>query len=51
MMIEIKTKIGTCGDKVYTNFHGLHVPEDGVECETFTTISIDSSSLFRQLSL
>ena len=29
-------------DKVYTNFHGLNVPEDGVECESFTITSIDS---------
>ena len=29
----IKTKIRTSGDKVYTNFRGLNVPEDGVECE------------------
>ena len=34
----IKTKIGTYGDKVCTNFRGLHVPE----CESFTVISIDS---------
>ena len=29
----IKTKIRTYGDKVYTNFRGLNVPEDDVECE------------------
>ena len=29
-------------DKVYTNFCGLSVPEDGVECESFTVISINS---------
>ena len=29
-------------DKVYTNFRGLSVPEDGVECESFTVISINS---------
>ena len=38
----IKTKIQTYGDKVYTIFRGLNVPEDGVECESFTVISIDS---------
>ena len=27
----IKTKIRTCGDKVYTNFCGLDVPQNGVE--------------------
>ena len=38
----IKTKIGTNGDKVYTNFCGLNVPEDGVECKSFAVIYIDS---------
>ena len=38
----IKTKIRTYGDKVYTNFCGLNVPEDDIECESFTIISIDS---------
>ena len=37
----IKTKIRTFGDKVYTNFRGLNVPEDDKECEYFTVISID----------
>ena len=37
----IKTKIRTCG-RVYTNFLGLNVLEDGVECEYFTVIFIDS---------
>ena len=32
----IKTKIGTYGDKVYTNFGGLNVPEDDIECQSFT---------------
>ena len=30
------------GDKVYTNFRGLNVPEDDIECESFTVVSIDS---------
>ena len=38
----IKTKIRTFGDKVYTNFRGLDVPEDDIECQSFTFISIDS---------
>ena len=38
----IKTKIRTFSDTVYTNFCGLNVPEDDVECESFTVISIDS---------
>ena len=37
-----KTKIRTCGDKVYTNFRGLNVPEDSVECESLTVICIYS---------
>ena len=37
----IKTKVRTYGDKVYTNFRGLNVPEDDIECEFFTVISID----------
>ena len=42
----IKTKIRTYGDKVYTNFLCLNVPEDGVECDSFTTISIDSICVY-----
>ena len=38
----IKIKIRTYGDKVYTNFPGLNVLEDDIECESFTVISIDS---------
>ena len=38
----VKTKIRIYGDKVYANFHGLNVPEDDTECESFTVISIDS---------
>ena len=37
----IKTKIRTYGDKVYTNFCSFNVQEDGVDCESFTIISID----------
>ena len=29
-------------DNVYTNFHGLNVPEDGVEYKSFTITYIDS---------
>ena len=29
------------GDKVYTNFRGLNVSEDDIECGYFTVISID----------
>ena len=38
----IKAKIRKYVDKVYTNFCGLNVPEDDIECESFTVISIDS---------
>ena len=35
----IKTKIRTYCYKAYTNFCGLNVPEDDIECEYFTVIS------------
>ena len=38
----IETKIKTYSDKFCTNFRGLNVPEDGVRCESFTVISVDS---------
>ena len=38
----IKNKIRKYGDKICTDFRGLNVPEDGVEREPFTIISIDS---------
>ena len=44
---HIKTKIKTYGDKVYTNFCGLNVPEDDMECESFTVISIDSLLVYK----
>ena len=37
----IKTKMRTFADKVYTNFRGLNLPKDDIECESFTVISID----------
>ena len=37
----IKTKIRTYGDKVYSNFRCLNVPEEGVECKSFTVICFD----------
>ena len=39
--MKSKIKIRTYGDKVYTNFCGLNVPEDDIKCESFTIISID----------
>ena len=38
----IKTKIRTYVHKVYISFRGLNVPEDDIECESLTVISIDS---------
>ena len=38
----IKTKTRNMCTKVYIKFRGLNVPEDDIECETFTVISIDS---------
>ena len=38
----IKPKIRAHGGKVYTNFRGLNVPEDDIECKSFTVIPIDS---------
>ena len=38
----MKTKIRTYGNKVYTNFRDLNVPEDDIKCESFSVISIDS---------
>ena len=28
--------------RIYTNFCGLNLPDDSVECESFTIVSIDS---------
>ena len=30
----------------YTKHRGLNVPEDGIECESFTVISIDSLLIY-----
>ena len=37
----IKTKTRTFTDKVYANFCDLNMPEDDIEYESFTVISID----------
>ena len=37
----IKTKIRTFDDESYTNFLCLYTPEDNIESESFTVISID----------
>ena len=44
----MKTKIITCGDRVYTNFGGLNVPEDDMEWEYFTVISINSLLVYEK---
>ena len=44
----MKIKVRTFGDKVYTNFHGLNVPEDDTECESFSVISIDSLLIYNK---
>ena len=38
----IKFKTRPYGEKVYTNFCGLNIPEDDIKYESFTVISIDS---------
>ena len=43
----MKTKITTYFDKVYANFWGLNLSEDGVECESFTVISIDTLLIYK----
>ena len=43
----IKNKIRTNDDKVYINFRGLNVPEDDIECESFTVTSIDSLIVYK----
>ena len=35
----IKSKIRTYGDKGYTNFRGLNVPENDIEWQSFTVVS------------
>ena len=44
----IKTKIRTYGDKVYTNFRGLNVPKDNIECESFTVLFLFFTCLRKQ---
>ena len=38
----IRTNIRAYGNKVYLNFHDSNLPEENIECESFTVISIDS---------
>ena len=43
---HIKAKIRAYGDKVYAKQRGLNVPEDDMECESFTVISIFSLHVY-----
>ena len=53
----VKSKTRTYGDKVQTNFLGLNVQEDDIECKSFIVISTHAciskqilpASIFRQL--
>ena len=45
----IKTKIRTYGNKAFTNFRGLNVPEDDIECESFTVMSIGFLLVYENL--
>ena len=45
---SIKTKIRTYDDNVYITFRDLNVPEDDIECEFFTVISIDSLLVYNE---
>ena len=44
----IKTKIIKSDDKVHTIFFGLNLADDGVKCESFTIISINSLIVYRK---
>ena len=33
---------------VYTNFRSLNLPEDDIECESFTVISVDSLLVYNK---
>ena len=48
MMTDIEKEIRTYGNKVYTTFRGIIVPEDDRVCEPFTVISIDSIFLYNK---
>ena len=46
----IKTRMRTYRDRVNTNFCVLNVPEEDIECESFTVISIDSLLVYENKS-
>ena len=43
----IKIKIRIYGDESYTNFRGLIVPENDIERESFTVISLNSLLVYK----
>ena len=43
----IKTKIITYGNKLFTNFDGLHVTKDDVKCKSFTVIATESLLVYQ----
>ena len=45
--IDIRTKLRTYGDEICTNFLGVKMPEDDIEFESFTVISIDSLLVYK----
>ena len=47
----IETKTRTYGNKIYLNFCGLNLPEDGVECESFTVTFVDSLLVYNKYYL
>ena len=50
MMIDAYYQNRTQGDEFYTNFCGLNVPEDDVECKYFTLVSINSSVVYENIN-
>ena len=47
----MKNKLRTYSDKFCTNFSGVNVPEDGVECDSFRIISIHQLLVFMKADI
>ena len=43
----MKSKIRTFFGNIYTNLRGLDLPEDDIECDSFTVISVDFLLLYK----
>ena len=43
----IKAKIITYGNKLFTNFRGLHVTKDDIKCKFFTVIATESLLVYQ----